>query len=73
MVSLLRFSMRFLGIVAIFIAVWAIQDQVVPGWWRWDQALQLSHHESTALMLLIIAPVLFWFSFGLRRRKEKHD
>jgi hypothetical protein len=67
--SLNRWLMLLFGTGLLMVALGLSLDQIIPGWWRWDQIIQWGHHESTAALLVVASiPVLI---IGLKRRN--HD
>ena len=69
------FLLRFLGIVAVLVAITLTLDQIIRYpivGWQWGQMLKFGHHESTALILIFVSALLFYCSFRLRGRKTKN-
>jgi len=56
------FLLRFLGIVAVLVAITLTLQQIIRYpivGWQWEQMLQFGYHESTALFLAVLAAVSF--------------
>ena len=69
------FRIRLLGIIAVLVALALSLHQIIRYpivGWQWEQMLQLGHHESTALILISVAVLLFYCSFKFRGRKTKN-
>jgi len=68
------FLLRFLGIVAVLVAITLTLQQIIRYpivGWQWEQMLQFGYHESTALFLAVLAAVSFVCSSKLKRKKMK--